>query len=254
MEFPGYALRTADEHLDDIRRAAEDASQRVWPEFLRHGAVGRLHWAQLWTRFPEYQYALVHDETGHIVAIGHSIPLAWRGPLQDLPPEGWEWAIADGMRPSGRPRDTLSALAIIVLPDHQRKGLGRLMVQAMCDIGRRHGLGRLVVPLRPTLKSRYPLTPMDRYVGWRNEDGLPFDPWLRLHVRAGGSVRGVCPRAYTVEGTVDEWEEWTGMRLPESGEYTVPGALAPIEVDADADSVRYVEANVWVAHEVRGPR
>jgi len=124
----------------------------------------------------------------------------------------------------------------------------------MRSIGRRHGLDRLVVPLRPTLKSHYPLTPMDRYVRWRNEDGLPLDPWLRLHVRAGGSVLGVCPDAYRVEGTVAQWEEWTGMRLPESGEYIVPGALAPIEVDADADRVRYVEANVWVAHEVRSAR
>ena len=68
MEFPGYALRTADEHLDNIRRAAEEASRRVWPEFLLHCAVANAHWGQLWTRFPGYQYALVDDETGRIVA------------------------------------------------------------------------------------------------------------------------------------------------------------------------------------------
>jgi hypothetical protein len=38
------------------------------------------------------------------------------------------------------------------------------------------------------------------------------------------------------------------MSFPESGRYVVPGALAPIEVDTAADRVRYVEANVWVAH------
>ncbi len=89
---------------------------------------------------------------------------------------------------------------------------------------------------------------MERYIDWRGEDGLPFDPWLRLHVRLGGAVVGTCPRAYVVEGSVAEWEGWTRMSFPESGAYIVPGALHPVEVDTEADRVRYVEANVWVSH------
>lgn len=169
-----------------------------------------------------------------------------------LPAKGWDWAIADGMQTGDGARDILCALAILVLPEHQRKGIGRVMVEAMRVIGRRHGHDRLVVPLRPTLKSQYPLTPMERYVRWQDEDGLPFDPWLRLHVRAGATVVGACTESYAVAGTVRQWEEWTGMRFPESGRYVVPGALSPVDVDTNTDRAEYVEANVWVSHEICG--
>jgi hypothetical protein len=34
-----------------------------------------------------------------------------------------------------------------------------------------------------------------------------------------------------ISGTVAEWEEWTGMRFPDSGAYVVPGALVPVDID-----------------------
>jgi len=34
----------------------------------------------------------------------------------------------------------------------------------------------LVAPVRPTLRHRYPLTPIERYAEWRLGDGLLFDP------------------------------------------------------------------------------
>ena len=53
---------------------------------------------------------------------------------------------------------------------------------------RLHGLRRLIACVRPTLKDRYPLVPIERYLEWRRDDGLPFDPWIRLHVRLGGRI------------------------------------------------------------------
>ena len=110
---------------------------------------------------------------------------------------------------------------------------------------------RLVAPVRPSLKHRYPLTPIERYVEWRDEDGSPFDPWLRVHVRCGGRIVKVCHRAMRIVGSIGEWESWTGMRFPEGGSYVVPGALAPIELDTQKDLGVYIEPNVWMLHELR---
>ena len=52
----------------------------------------------------------------------------------------------------------------------------------------------------------------------------------------------------TITGTVSEWEAWTGMPFPDSGEYVVPGALVPVSIDRELDRGRYVEPNVWVLH------
>jgi len=60
---------------------------------------------------------------------------------------------------------------------------------------------------RPTLKSAYPLTPFERYVGWKRADGAPFDPWLRVHHRLGAEFLEIMPKALVVTGTVSKWEE-----------------------------------------------
>ena len=51
-----------------------------------------------------------------------------------------------------------------------------------------------------------------------------------------------------VEECIATWEQWTGMRFPESGEYVVPGALSPITIDRARDLGRYEEPNVWIRY------
>lgn len=104
--------------------------------------------------------------------------------------------------------------------------------------------------MRPSWKDRYPLTAMEDYVQWRRDDGLPYDPWLRVHLRSGGLLVKVCPRAMTIEGRISDWEEWTGLKFFESGQYIVQGALVPVRIDLDADRGRCLEPNVWIHHSV----
>jgi hypothetical protein len=53
-----------------------------------------------------------------------------------------------------------------------------------------------------------------------------------------------------VSGTICEWEEWTGIALPDSGNYVIPLALAPLTVNRETDQATYLEPNVWVEHRV----
>ena len=99
-------------------------------------------------------------------------------------------------------------------PERRGQGLSRLVLGGLKDAAARAGLGTLVAPVRPTGKSAYPLTPMDRYVRWARSDGAPFDPWLRIHWRAGGELLGVCPASMEIAADVASWEAWTGLRFP----------------------------------------
>ena len=54
--------------------------------------------------------------------------------------------------------------------------------------GRSAGLESVIAPVRPTLKERYPLIPIERTSTWRRADGSHFDPWLRVHERVGGEI------------------------------------------------------------------
>jgi hypothetical protein len=88
--------------------------------------------------------------------------------------------------------------------------------------------------------------PIERYITWRREDGLPLDPWLRVHERLGAEILAPAYASMRVEAPVASWEEWTGQRLPADGDYVVEGGLVPMRV-ADGVGV-YVEPNVWMRH------
>ena len=120
----------------------------------------------------------------------------------------------------------------------------------MIGIARSHGLEALIAPVRPSWKERYPLAPIERYAFWRRDDGLLFDPWLRTHERLGAEILRPEPRSLRITGTVAEWEEWTELPFPESGEYVFPGGLAPVTIDREQDVGRYWEPNVWMRHAV----
>ena len=111
-----------------------------------------------------------------------------------------------------------------------------------------HSLRELIAPVRPTLKGRYPLTPIERFVEWRRADGTHFDPWIRTHERIGGEIIALAPQSMVIEAPVSNWEEWTGLRLPEDGSYVVEGMLAPLELRGGIGY--HVEPNVWMRHPV----
>ena len=54
----------------------------------------------------------------------------------------------------------------------------------MKEIAKSNGIKNVALPVRPTLKWQFPLIPIDEYINWENSEGLPYDPWIRVHKRA----------------------------------------------------------------------
>ena len=118
----------------------------------------------------------------------------------------------------------------------------------MSELARSAGFTSLIAPVRPSLKERYPLVPIERYVTWSGSDGQPFDPWIRTHVRLGGRIARPIPRSLLITGTVANWESWTDMAYPETGDYIFPHGLTTVRVNREADLGTYWEPNVWIVH------
>jgi GNAT superfamily N-acetyltransferase len=218
------------------------------PAFMNEGAVLKRLFPRVVAECAEFLFYAWDDEREEVIGVGHAIPAAWNGDEASLPDGGFDAVLEARFAPERPTPNVLCALGITIAPEWRAHGLSRRMIERMAEIGRDHGLNTLIAPVRPTLKHRYPLTPLERYSAWRRQDGTHLDPWLRTHERLGAGIAKVAPNSVVVKGTVAEWEGWTGMDFPDSGPYVVSGALVPIEINRERDEGVYVEPNVWMVH------
>lgn len=220
-----------------------------WPPFMEKDPIGDTFFAHLPDAFPEWQLVALDGES-RVVGKVNCIPFAWAGTDADLPDRGWG-AVQErgfGGRRRGLTPTAVSLLEARLVPAYQGRGLSRVLVEAAAANVRRHGLGHLFGPVRPTDKHLQPHTPMREYAFAVRSDGLPADPWLRVHVRMGGRIVKVCPAAMVVPGTLADWRGWTGLPFDSSGDQVVPFACNPVHVSVEQDHAVYVEPNVWVHH------
>jgi len=229
----------------------EEAEQRFveeWPEFIFHDEGVAPFRDRRREYFPHWEFYLVTEER-RLIAGCWGVPIAWDGTVEDLP-GGFTDSLSRSVteHEQGVVPNTFVLMAAAVRNDEQGQGhAGRVItaVKSQAQIG---GLERMIAPVRPTLKSRYPLTDIAEFMTWTRDDGLPLDPWLRTHVRLGATILAPATVSQTMTGTVADWEKWTGMLFPSSGTYVIPDGLTVLEVDRSADSGVYREPNIWMRH------
>jgi len=232
----------------DLFEVQDDICGEVWPEFMLHDPVANSHWMRFIEAFKDLQLMIMDED--EILAVINTVPIRYDGPVADLPDEGWDWGVRKSISDleAGIEPNMLMGVQIVVNKAHHGKGLSYLAVKEMVSLATGKGFSRLILPVRPSEKHRYPLVPMEDYLRWKNDKGLPFDSWLRVHVRLGGEIVKTCPKAMFIPGTIDEWREWTGMEFPGSGQYVIPGALSPVSIDIEINQGIYIEPNVWTLH------
>ena len=216
-----------------------------WPPFLNEDQVLKRYWRRLYEIYPQYQ--MVFKENADYIGLANCFPIYWDGKVSNLP-SGFDQALEI----IDKNQDTvncLSALAIVIRRKYSGKGISSEFLKDIKEIGRQSGYTKLIIPVRPTLKSKYPLVSMKKYMEWK-KSGFPFDPWLRVHVKSGGKIIKEANPSMIVKGSIAEWQYWTGMYFGSSGDYVVEGALNPVHIDIENNLGEYVEPNIWVLHEL----
>jgi hypothetical protein len=242
-----YAVKTrADSPA--LKRAAVAIEQSAWNAlgYLNFTRAHFQHYDELLERYADFQICIVDEATGYPVAIGCCMPFFCADP-ENLPAEGWDWIVDSAHRAEVAP-NMLGGLGISVPQVHRSKGLARVVIQAMRDLAQQCGFEGVLIPVRPTAKSRHPDVSMAEYVGWTDDRGRAYDPWLRSHLASGGRIVGEAARSMVVEEPIAFWETWAGRNFEHSGDYVVEGALNPVSIDVARGVGRYVEPNVWFAY------
>lgn len=246
----GYGLRTVTmAQRPDLGPRMGDLIASRWPTFMLAGRPGHgVDLVKLLAAVPQHQVLLV-DERDEVLGVGLSVPLRWDRTVDGLP-AGWDGAVsaAAELLDSGATPNVVATLSITMAAGATGRGLAAGMIQSMKAAAVAAGSDALIAPVRPVLKAHYPLTPMASYLSWRTDDDRAFDPWVRLHARLGALQVGVAYPSMTITGSVADWQDWTELSLPASGEYVIPGGLVPLAVDRRTDSAIYREPNVWMVH------
>ena len=139
--------------------------RRAWPELVFHDTVSTCTGAGSTTS------GLSSSSVGGrrpLLAEGNSVPVAGM-------PASWRDAFPNAFD-SGEEPDRLCALQILVDPDLQGRGLSRVMLEHMRGLA--HARGWESCAGAADAEAPVPLDPIERYVEWRRDDGLLFDPWL----------------------------------------------------------------------------
>jgi GNAT superfamily N-acetyltransferase len=245
----------------DLHRAIwSDEFRQNWAAFVDGGVIADLYYDSFFLpkdKVPFLEYGLVawdSDNPNKPLARAFCVPFVFGGHRRELPDTGWDGVVrwADWDYKSGATPNAVSAIEINVLASEQGRGLSGLMLAAMRQNAKRLGFADLYAPVRPNFKHLEPHTPMLEYAHRTREDGLPVDPWLRVHARAGASIVKIAPNSMTMSGTLEQWRGWTGLPFDQSGEVVVPGALVPVLVSVQHNVAAYVEPNVWMHHKLEG--
>ena len=238
-------------HADrpDLLAQFESMESGAFPTFMLHDSVWNNHWPLILDAFPELQLYVIDEDT--LAGVANTVPIAWDGSIDDLPASEHDVlsrALRD--RDEDRTPNTLVAIQVAVADAYAGTDATRFAIQQAKGLCADRGIDHLIAPVRPTLKHLYPTIEFARYIDWHRPDGLPFDPWIRTQIRGGARRLAVCAEPMTFEGTVGDWESWTGLTLPESGDYVIDGALELLSVDVEADHGRLKELNVWYCYDI----
>ncbi len=231
-----------------LRKAAMAVEASAW-NALGYLNFTRAHfefYEQILEEHADCQLCLVDEETGYPVAVATCAPVACKD-LDQLPAEGWDWIVQSAGEKKTAP-NLIGGLGISVSRAHRSKGLARLMIKAMGVLAQKRGFDGVVIPVRPTAKTKHQSVPIHDYIGWTDENGRAYDPWLRSHLAAGGKIVGAATKSMVVNEPVAFWETWSGRTFPESGAYEIDGALTPVMIDVEKDRGAYEEPNVWFAY------
>ncbi|MCB1920799.1 MAG: amino acid adenylation domain-containing protein, partial [Candidatus Competibacteraceae bacterium] len=244
-----YVVATIDQD-PTLEPRMEQEHAKSWPAFFAGDKMNARYWRKLYTTFPQLQFALLADD--HIIAAGNMTPFHWSGAADDLP-QGWDDALERSFREhqAGIAPNAVCVLAGVVSGERKGQNVSYELLRTMANLAIATGHERIVLPVRPTLKTQYPHLSLQDYAALTREtDQLPFDPWLRVHTRLGGKILAYSEQSQRIEGTVAQWEEWTGQTFPVSGAYEIEGAMQPVMVDLAQDRGVYLDQAVWFEHDL----
>lgn len=218
----------------------------TWPRYFAGSQVLTRHWEDLYRLFPQFQFCLL-DKDDNVACVANGIALYWDGQQASVP-SGWDAGVELAMRQhaQGVTPNTVLGLAGIVADHFQGQGLASALVQGFRALARQQGLEHFLGPVRPVGMSEG--VSVERWAQLRDDNNEPLDFWLRTHLRLGARELGVATHSQKIEGTLAQWQAWSGVRFDRPGAWTIDETLQAVQVDLQNNLAVYHDPSIWVGH------
>lgn len=199
--------------------------------------------------FPELHLLAFVD--GKMAGTIDGCPMHWDGDPDNLPGGGWtEMVRAAHLFRAGKGRtdepNWVGAIGTSILPEYSGQGLSKDLLLALRAEVAARGYEGMAAPVRPVFRPKAPWATISEYALLRLPDGRHFDPWVRVHEDIGGKIEGVAPLSAMFQGSREEWEKWTGIKLPGDGLFALPETIGPLEMSGGVGTLR--EESLWLVH------
>ena len=227
--------------LDRIGELEDEAFAR----WLNEDPTWQEAFPKILETFPEYQLFFLDSDTDTLLAASNQVPFYWDEKVENLP--RYQQMLLDCVtdQEKGIKPNSVCGIMAIVPEKYQGTGLGNEIFTAAMELVKEQGLKHAMCDLRPILKHLYPTVTLADYMTWKDSKGRPIDPWARTSGDLKAEYLGIAPNAIVTEASVAQWEEWTGLIFPQSGEYVIPEGHQLLKVDVENNVAIYAEDHLW---------
>jgi len=241
-----FTCHTLTELSDSQEVQYRQAIETAFPAIISQSAVIHQYWEKIEQYFPDHQIFLI-DNAQQIIGFANTIPCYWDKPIDELPREGWDWMVKQGISnyEQHTAANMLGGLQIIITTKYLSKGYSKIIIQQLKKLKANQDYAHLAIPIRPIWKHKYPAMKMSDYL-LMEADGKTYDPWIRTHLKSGAEIVNVCENSMNFKGDITFWKSMLHEEINASGLYTLPGALNQIQINIEENTGEYREENIWV--------
>ena len=150
----------------DLSGELQKLNRKSWPDFIIYG--DSYSWDRLYAELSDF-LLLLTDKNDLLIGGGFTVPVAWNGKLDDLL-SSIEKIILNGLESKGSSANTLIAIAALVDKRFRGQSISADILKQIKYLAIQRGFQNLIIPVRPTWKTRYPLQSIESYSKWRNKD------------------------------------------------------------------------------------
>tara|TARA_B110000967_G_C18829679_1_gene533354 strand:- start:129 stop:917 length:789 start_codon:yes stop_codon:yes gene_type:complete len=203
----------------------------------------KLNWIIIYSK--ESKELMAHGILGKII---------WDESIEDLPKDGWTGTTIRAYENelSNKKTNTFVGLFVHVIKKFREKKLSGVIVEEMKKLAKKDNKS-LIIPLRPPLRYEQNYCAMDfkDFCNLKRDDGLPKDPWLRLHAKLNAKNLKISNTSHQRSMSISSFYNLFGdKKISKTGYYKfkIFGNWHNVYADLNLNIIVMNEGCQWVQH------